>query len=369
MNTPKRVFVWPLCTRIIHWIIATSFLLAFITSFFYQWYVWHICFGFIFGVVLLFRIIWGFIGPHYATFKTFQLSLNALKYYFVEKIQNRWRTIHAGHNAASSWFTIIVLSFGILIVISGLVVQGIEDASGLLGFLHPSYFQFSTHFMWLHSVLAYTLFACSMIHILGVLIEQFYHKTHMVFAMITGYKKATGEDAHVSLPLHIFAYGSIALCLFIVLHVKSYEETFLTQTYVEKRDFQAENSAYKQCSSCHKPYPPFMLPKDSWAKLMQGLENHFGETISEHNITKADQESIYAYLIAHSAEDSNHTLALKTLQSLGELRPLSMKKVPYWRDIHENVVLPVDVKSASNCFACHKDFEYGILDKAHIRRP
>ena len=33
----------------------------------------------------------------------------------------------------------------------------------------------------------------------GVLIEQFYHKTHMLFAMVTGYKKAEGKDAKVSM--------------------------------------------------------------------------------------------------------------------------------------------------------------------------
>lgn len=98
-----EVFVWPLCTRIIHWIIASSFFLSFVTSFYHNLFRWHLAFGLIFGIVLLFRLIWGFVGPNYATFKTFKLSLHELKDYFAQKVKNRWRKIHAGHNAASSW--------------------------------------------------------------------------------------------------------------------------------------------------------------------------------------------------------------------------------------------------------------------------
>ena len=47
-----EVFVWPLCTRMIHWIIATSFLLAFVTSFDRTLFEWHLAFGFIFGIML-----------------------------------------------------------------------------------------------------------------------------------------------------------------------------------------------------------------------------------------------------------------------------------------------------------------------------
>ena len=368
-HTPPQtyVFVWPLCTRIIHWIIALSFFFSFITSFFYPLFKWHVAFGFIFGIVLLFRIIWGFIGPSYAKFTTFKLSFEALKFYFVEKIQNRWRKIYAGHNAASSWFTLIVLTLGSFIVLSGFMLQGVQEASGLFAFLNPSYFSHAFTLSFFHQAFSYLLLTCAIVHILGVLIEQFYHKTEMVFAMITGYKKAEGKPTHISMRLQFFAYGIIFLCLAILLHVKINPTTILTQSHFENRDFKAEHLAYERCEKCHKTYPPFMLPKDSWVRLMGGLENHFGEKITEHNITKADQKSIEAYLVANSAEHSSHKLAFNTLHSLGELRPLSMRKVPYWREIHKNIPMPTDVKNGSNCFACHTNFEYGILDKAHIK--
>jgi len=369
-----EVFVWPLCTRIIHWIMAASFLLSFTTSFYHNLFRWHLAFGLIFGIVLLFRLIWGFVGPNYATFKTFKLSPKELQDYFVQKVQNRWRKIHAGHNAASSWFTLIVLGLGSWIVLSGLLLQGIQEGSGIFKELNEHYFQFSSILLSLHEVLSYLLFIWALIHIVGVLIEQFYHKTHMLFAMITGYKKAEGSDARVSMVRHLFAYAVIGLSMVTLYSVACSNETFLTQSRFEKRDFQAENPAFfEKCSTCHKLYPPFMLPRDSWVRLMEGLDNHFGEQIRENNITKSEQMSIKEYLLSHSAENSSHKVAFKTLESLGEMRPISMSKVPYWRETHKsidkNIYHSLHVKDASNCFACHPDFEYGILDNTRIHIP
>jgi len=369
----NEVFVWPLCTRIIHWIIASSFFLSFITSFYHHLFRWHLAFGLIFGIVLLFRLIWGFVGPNYATFKTFKLSAKELKSYFQEKVQNRWRKIYAGHNAASSWFTLIVLGLGSWIVIGGLLLQGTQEASGILGHLNEHYYYLSSYLFLAHQVLSYFLFMWAIIHIIGVLIEQFYHKTHMIFAMITGYKKAEGTNAQISVIRHLFAYAVIFFSLY-TLYVVAYKETFVTQSRFQKRDFQTENSTFfVKCSKCHKIYPPFMLPNDSWIRLMDGLNNHFGEQITENNITKSEQTIIKAYLLTQSAEHSTHKIAFKTLESLGEMRPISMSKVPYWRESHKRIDKTIykqlSVKNASNCFACHPDFEYGVFDNTRIHIP
>lgn len=375
MMNPRlnAVFVWPLCTRIIHWIIASSFFLSFITSFYHHLFRWHLAFGLIFGIVLFFRLIWGFVGPNYATFKTFKLNAKELQIYFQEKVHNRWRKIYAGHNAASSWFTLIVLGLGSLIVSSGLVLQGTQEASGIFGSLNKHYYYVSSYLFFAHKLLSYFLLMWAIIHIIGVLIEQFYHKTHMLFAMITGYKKAEGKHAQISLIRHTFAYAVIFFSLY-TLYVVAYQETFVTQSRFQKRDFQMENSTFfEKCSKCHKIYPPFMLPNDSWIRLMDGLNNHFGEQITENNITKSEQTTIKAYLLTQSAEQSTHKIAFKTLESLGEMRPISMSKVPYWRESHKGIDKTIykqlGIKDASNCFACHPDFEYGVFDNTRIHIP
>lgn len=368
------VFVWPLCTRLIHWMIALSFLLSLYTAFFHHLFRWHLAFGWMFCIGLVYRLIWGFFGPNYATFRTFKLSIKELKNYFVEKMQNRWRKIYAGHNAASSWFTLIVLSLGQLIVLSGVLLQGTQEAGGLLAFLNPTYFQHSFWLFYAHTAIAYLLALWAIIHISGVLIEQFYHKTNMVFAMVTGYKKAQGCDAKVSIRHHLFAYTVIVFAMISWYKIVYQDDTFLTHVYFSPLHYEQEDHAYAQnCSKCHKNYPPFMLPKASWEKLMDGLDNHFGEAITDKNITRSDQSDIREYLITHSAETSSRKLAFRTLASLGEMRPISMTKVPYWREIHAHIDRSVfkndHVKNASNCFACHAGFEYGILDNTRIHIP
>jgi cytochrome b len=368
------VFVWPLCTRIIHWMIALSFFIAFYTSFFHDLFKWHLAFGWIFGIGLAYRLIWGLIGPNYATFRTFKLNPRELKAYFAEKIHNRWRKIYAGHNAASSWFTLIVLGFGLSIVLSGLILQGTQEASGLLGFLNTNHYKSSFALFYLHEILAYILGTWAFVHIVGVLIEQFYHKTHMVFAMLTGYKKAQGEDTVVSIWHHLFAYTVIGVSMLTLYMIVYQENTFFTRERFAPMDYASQNASYAQkCSKCHKNYPPFMLPMASWMKVMDGLDNHFGEEITDRNISKSEQQSIRDYLITHSAETSSRKLAFRTLDSLGEMRPVSMTKVPYWRDAHEHIdrsVFKKDaIKNASNCFACHEGFEYGILDNTRIDIP
>ena len=174
---PDKVFVWPIGTRIIHWMLALSFTTAFITSFYEELLHDHVALGFIFGIMIIYRIIWGFIGPRYATFNTFKLSLPALKFYFVEKVTNRWREIPAGHNPASSWYTVWAMIVGTVIVSTGLLLYGIQEAKGLLSFLNDDYSQYMELLTLIHQYSSYLFVTWVSIHIAGVLVEQFYHKT------------------------------------------------------------------------------------------------------------------------------------------------------------------------------------------------
>ena len=211
---PGKVYVWPLSTRIIHWIIAFSFTASFITSYTEQYLHYHVAFGWIFGVMLGYRILWGFVGPRYATFNTFKFNLKDLAWYFQEKVINRWRKIPPGHNPASSWYTVLVLSFGSVIAISGLLLYGIQEGKGLFAFLNKEYYGWMTLLGDIHIYTSYFLAGWALVHITGVLVEQFYHQTGMVFAMITGYKKSEGPDTNVTL-YHSLGHRFLLYCQYL----------------------------------------------------------------------------------------------------------------------------------------------------------
>ena len=368
---PGYVFVWPIGTRIIHWMIALSFTTAFITSFYEDLLHHHVALGFIFLIVIIYRIIWGFIGPRYATFDTFKLSLSQLKHYFVEKIQNRWREIPAGHNPASSWFTIWALGVGMIIITSGLLLYGVQEAKGFFRFLNSDF----SHYMGLldaiHKYAAYLFAFWVFLHISGVMVEQFWHKTSMVFSMINGYKKTKGEDTQVKPSLSFFAYTTIFIAVVTYFFIISSNYNFLTmQKYTNIYYEEKAPLFYKECGECHNAYPPFLLPKESWTRVMSKLDNHFGEKITEANISKSQQMSIKEFLLANSAETSTREASVKIMESLGDRRPKAITKTPYWRETHKDIPNSAyeksDIKDKSNCKACHKNFEYGNLDDMNI---
>ena len=382
MNKRKdHVYVWPIYTRIIHWLIATSFALAFIFSLKENLLNLHVAVGIIFGLMLVYRILWGFIGPQYARFSTFKLSLEKLKFYFVEKVQNRWREIPAGHNPASSWFTIIVLSLGSVISITGLLLYGVQEGKGYLGFLNDDYYMHMFILSDIHIYASYTLLVWVFIHISGVLVEQFYHKTEMVFAMITGYKKAKGEDSktgkYKSGLTYIFLFISV---LVFYVSIDGRNNPFVVSKYTQ-HDYKHESFVYySECGACHDPYPPFMLPESSWKRIRGGLSNHFGEEISptmkkgENRISLNDQTVVFNFLNQYSADKSTREISVKVMKSLDGARGRkSITKIQYWKDTHANIPPEVfksqKVKRKANCFACHKNFEKGMLEDIDIKIP
>jgi len=91
-----HVFVWPIGTRIIHWLMALSFTAAFITSYYEYMLHDHVAFGFIFLTIIIYRIIWGLIGPEYARFvytlplvfwHMFLLLMNLVYLYHIHSVQ------------------------------------------------------------------------------------------------------------------------------------------------------------------------------------------------------------------------------------------------------------------------------------------
>ena len=382
MNKRKDyVFVWPAYTRIIHWLIASTFTLAFIFSFTENLLNLHVAVGIIFGLMLVYRIIWGFVGPQYARFSTFKLSLSKLKFYFVEKIQNRWRDIPAGHNPASSWFTLIVLFVGSIISLTGLLLYGIQEGKGYLGFLNDKYYMYMDILFNIHLYSAYTLLVWVFIHISGVLVEQFYHKTNMVFAMITGYKRAKGEDSSTGKYKGVLSYIFLIISVMVFfVSIDGRNNPFVVSKY-QPIDYQQESfTYYRECGACHNPYPPFMLPSSSWERIKSGLNNHFGEEISptmkkwENKISTNDQTVIFNYLKAHSANTSKREISVKVMKSLDGARGRkSITKIKYWKDVHSNIPREIfkskKVKRKANCFACHKNFEKGMIEDIDIKIP
>lgn len=129
-----------------------------------------------------------------------------------------------------------------------------------------------------------------------------------------------------------------------------------------------QNPLYlEECGSCHMAYPAQLLPSESWQKLMQGLEDHFGENAELDSVTSREIEN---YLTLASASYSYK----KMLRNLGSQRPLRITELPYF--IHEHEEIPSKliqgndkVSSLSQCNACHQKAERGQFDEDDVYIP
>lgn len=60
--------------------------------------------------------------------------------------------------------------------------------------------------------------------------------------------------------------------------------------------------AYREhCGACHFTYQPELLPSASWKKILDQLEDHFGQSFE---LDQEAQKAVLAYLETNGAERS-----------------------------------------------------------------
>ncbi|NOX44039.1 MAG: hypothetical protein GXP19_09950 [Gammaproteobacteria bacterium] len=133
------------------------------------------------------------------------------------------------------------------------------------------------------------------------------------------------------------------------------------------------NQAYiNECGSCHMAYPPGLLPKRSWKKLMNGLEDHFEDNAE----LEADVETeISQYLFNNSADNSDYRRSRKIMRTLAfDETPLRITEIAYIRREHNKIPTAMikhnnKVVSLSNCTACHQNADKGSFSERDISIP
>ncbi|WP_331775290.1 cytochrome b/b6 domain-containing protein [Sulfurospirillum sp. 1612] len=366
-----KSYVWPWVNRLSHLLLIVFLATAYLIGDYKKLADYHVAFGYALGVVFVFRIIWGFVGPRYSKFKDFNFNLADLKAYLLSPF--RKGKPYIGHNPASSYAIIGMILLTFLTIVFGVLTQGIEKNHGILSLLHNAYFEHMELFSHLHEFFANALIALIGIHIAGTLIDKFIKKGDAIDAMVNGYKKT---KTHVSVRLNIwqklFAILWIGVSLFTLYYMLATKDNMWIASANIKQDYaQLHQDFSKECGSCHITYPPFLLPKSSWVSMMEHLDNHFGEDASLDEISK---NSIMAFLSQNSAEHSTQEAAFKILKSMEQNSTIiAITETPYWkhrhRKIKKEVFASAEVKSKANCKACHSGIQNGIIEDNRIHIP
>ncbi len=364
----KRVYVWTLPTRLFHWLFVVLIVAAWISTEEDRWLNIHAVIGSTVGVLVMFRIVWGIIGPRYSRFGDFHLSFSALKEYLLSLFNPSRRTI--GHNPAASFVMVAMLSTVVLAVFSGMLAYGIQENRGLLASLHTGFFQDMEMFEEIHEFFANLLLVLIAAHVVGVLVDRLLHRNDRTLnSIIDGHKNMEGESAALSWFQKVVAIIGVGGAIAFLVYALSTPNNPIVAGYNEKIDYAKINPVFvNECGSCHTLYPPTLLPKESWTKLMGDLSNHFGDDAS---LDPADQQSILAYLLAHSAETSDQEMSVKMLKTFQKRDMIAITRTPFWKkrhkDISEEIFTSDHVKSRANCKACHSDVEQGTIEDSAIK--
>ncbi|WP_295051431.1 cytochrome b/b6 domain-containing protein [Sulfuricurvum sp.] len=364
----KRVYVWTLPTRVFHGLFVALILGAWIASLEDRWLSLHVAIGSAVGVLVVFRIVWGIIGPKYSRFSDLALRTDALKEYLLNLLSPTRR--YAGHNPAASFVMVAMLVTVVFAVISGMLAYGITENRGVLAFLHTGLSHNMEWFEEIHEFFVNLLWILIAAHVGGVLVDRFLHKDDRTLnSIIDGHKNMEGESALLSWSQKIVALIGIGGTIAVLIYTLSVPNNPLIAGYNQKIDYKQENPVFvNECGSCHTLYPPTLLPKESWSKLMGNLSNHFGDDAS---LDSADHQTVLDYLIKHSAQSSSQEMSLKMMQSIENRDMIAMTQTPFWKKRHKNIPDDVfksaHVKSRANCKACHGDVEQGTIEDNAIK--
>ncbi len=374
----KRLLIWDLPTRLFHWLLAVSFAIAWLTSGSDQWLSVHSFFGYLMLGLIGFRLVWGFVGGHYARFASFAYGPGAGSAY-LRSLLARGAARYIGHNPAGSQAIFLLLGLGVIVAITGIFVQGGEEqqlvAAGVTSIAGGTIIKQA------HEWAAYLMLAVVVGHLAGVAIDSWMTKENLPLSMVTGFKEVP-PDTTVTRGHWLAASGMLAavaaftiwwflyalpapLAKFLGATAAGPRVAFTSATLVDNPTWREE------CGACHLAFHPNLLPERSWRALMAGQAAHFG---SDLGLDASTQTTILGFLVANAAEGSSREAAYKIRRSIpASATPLRITQTPYWLTKHSEInasvwILP-NVNSKANCSACHLDAEAGTYEDSAMRIP
>ncbi|HZJ98310.1 MAG: cytochrome B [Alcaligenaceae bacterium] len=183
LSGSQTVRIWDLPTRLFHWALVFSVIGAFITVKMGNM-DWHIRLGEWVFCLILFRIIWGLIGPHYARFSQFIKGPKSIATYLKDG-----KKVY-GHNP-----------LGAISVIALLALFGFQAVTGL--YTGDGYFYQGplysigrgvrdTMTSWHHQMEIWMILLF-VLHVGAVFFYKFFKKDNLLTPMITGKASLAGD--------------------------------------------------------------------------------------------------------------------------------------------------------------------------------
>ena len=189
----QRILVWDLPTRVFHWLLAASFLGAFLTAESERYRDIHVVLGYTVLGLVAFRFVWGLVGTRYARFASFPVAPRRVLGY-LKSLLTRAPQHHVGHNPAGSLAIYAILALALFAGASGYAAYNEIGGESLAE---------------LHEGAANAMLGLILVHIAAVIVSSLLHRENLVAAMVNGYKRGRAGEGIRS--KHWFVAGVVLL--------------------------------------------------------------------------------------------------------------------------------------------------------------
>jgi len=198
----KTILIYDLPTRAFHWIFALLILLAATIA---QTiddddgrFGYHMLCGMTLFLLVVLRLLWGFVGTHYARFSSFALKpTDAVNY--AKNVLNPNAHVWSGHNPASSWAALAMMGLVLLLGMTGFGMVTGSDKFVLKD---------------VHEILAYGLMVLIGLHLGGLLLHSLVYRDELMTSMVSGNKLlplASSSDRKIK------SHGPVAVAMALVV--------------------------------------------------------------------------------------------------------------------------------------------------------
>jgi cytochrome b len=192
------VSVWDAPLRLFHWLLAAAVTAAFLSAIEGNpLSPWHQAAGWVAAVLIVFRVVWGFVGGEHARFADF-LGFKGLGKHLSHLARGRAEP-SLGHNPLGALAIVGLLGLAVAAIVSGASIAGGGEDE-------------------LHETAAFALLALVGVHVIAVVVMSLRSGENLMRAMVTGRKPAAlhpgARDARrapaVALAMAVIVAGAAA---------------------------------------------------------------------------------------------------------------------------------------------------------------
>jgi cytochrome b len=179
--------VWDVFVRVFHWSLVSLFIVSVATGKAGgSWIKWHMYSGYAILSLVIFRIVWGFVGGEYARFASFVASPLAAARYGASMLKRGAQHV-ISHNPLGGWMVVVLLL--LLGLQAGLGLIGDDEIATTGPLSRYVALETAISAMSWHRRIGDVLLILVGIHIVAVLFHVFFKKEGLIRAMFSGRKE------------------------------------------------------------------------------------------------------------------------------------------------------------------------------------